>query len=792
MKRTNMSIPSAIVILGLMALLTASLASADSATFSASQDSYIREASYQQDRNYGSDEELVVNSYVDKDKRTLAQFDVSSIPSGAVIDSATLHLYMYDAPSNTPYNNRTHEVHRLTNSWVEGTGYQIGVPSDGVTWTNRSTGVTWTTHGGDYDSTVTDNTTTGTTDGVWLTWDVASDVQMFVGGVDNYGWLIRDEQESSSTQYEAWFRSREYTTATYRPKLEVQWHDAPSVNLTVERIDPKYVIENMTNVMMVCVKNTGTLSSYTGNVSLEIRNSGGVIYEAKNTTNLTAPAATSVEVRFAWKPTTLENVTLIATVDCDNDIAEANEADNSLADNRNTTGNCTADTLVAEACYGYQGQHPMDTVLEYKDKLGVIYTTGNYHYGQDSVEFRIGGTYPNTNLITGGSAVIPTGAEVVMARLYVYYTWRDFDLYGYPDLGMQFWDQAHAAQYPAEDVNYTDWKGFTDSPHYMYGTVAYDVTDHVPGNSGAHPYQADITQFYWGSGTYGKTSGMALLIVYKDNSLPYVECYVDEGCDRLATRYLNTIEGRWEYYVTPEDATTEAEFPNIGNPPVGILNASLFTITIDALDGNTGYSTEETLGFNGNYWQGAWSNGGYSGSTYPIGYDTADVESELQDNPAGLPELAEFQERYSTPKNGFSAANAILMVETKPCLGICYSGTVCNGSVVAINLTCGECINAGLGDSWENYEFESPCSPGYMVPRLCYDYCPECCDGINNFDGDGFTDWPDDPECACCLDGTEDLDEGCPTPCVPELATFALVGCGLAMVVGLVRFRREG
>lgn len=123
------------------------------------------------------------------------------------------------------------------------------------------------------------------------------------------------------------------------------------------------------------------------------------------------------------------------------------------------------------------------------------------------------------------------------------------------------------------------------------------------------------------------------------------------------------------------------------------------------------------------------------------------------------------------------------------CLGTCYNGTICEDDVIAENVTCWACL-VEAGRSWSNYEFESPCNPSYMVPRLCYDYCPECCDGINNFDGDDFTDWPDDPECRSCLDDSESVG-GCPTPCVPELATFTLVGCGLMMVVGLTRFGRR-
>ena len=119
------------------------------------------------------------------------------------------------------------------------------------------------------------------------------------------------------------------------------------------------------------------------------------------------------------------------------------------------------------------------------------------------------------------------------------------------------------------------------------------------------------------------------------------------------------------------------------------------------------------------------------------------------------------------------------------CLGDCYNAT---GTLIASDVPCYECIGVGTDVSWENYEFDSPCSPGTTVPRRPYDYCPECCDGVNN-DGDNLIDWPADPECACCLDETEAVDEGCPVECVPELPTLALAGIGILGIALLARKR---
>jgi hypothetical protein len=160
------------------------------------------------DDNYGSSDHMGVrNRYGDIsdpdhwEVNALIKFDLSSIPPGARIDSATLYLYYYDCAFNN-CQNRDLTCHRITSGWNEGT----------VTWNTRP-----------------DTTSVATSHSIvppnysWMDWDVTSDVQDFVDGHEtNYGWEIMDTTTWREFDIpDSRFRAKEF--GDYVPYLEITY-----------------------------------------------------------------------------------------------------------------------------------------------------------------------------------------------------------------------------------------------------------------------------------------------------------------------------------------------------------------------------------------------------------------------------------------------------------------------------------------------------------------------------------------------------------------------------------------
>ena len=190
----------------LTSVLCASPGMADVLTFYPTDDTCV--SMRYPDSNSGSSTKLIVmNRYghwsheENWEKDILTRFDLSSIPPGTDISSATLHLYYYHWHDNNPAGRKL-TCYRVTSDWDE----------DTVTWNTRP----------NYASQYTCDSNVPSGPGVWMDWDVTADVQAFVNDaqVDNYGWQIMDEKYWGYYDIpRTYFRSKEY--GAFIPYLEV-------------------------------------------------------------------------------------------------------------------------------------------------------------------------------------------------------------------------------------------------------------------------------------------------------------------------------------------------------------------------------------------------------------------------------------------------------------------------------------------------------------------------------------------------------------------------------------------
>jgi len=165
-------------------------------------DSYVNQASA--GSNYGTAAAMYIQARTSQARRTLVQFDVSSVPSGSTINSATLELYATAVTGGLTLN-----AHRITGAWTE----------TGVTWTNQPA----------YNSTADASIAGGTGTG-WKIWNVASVVQQWVGGTANYGLVVKASTETGLSATTYTFASKEYATTTYRPILRINYTPPTTIN----------------------------------------------------------------------------------------------------------------------------------------------------------------------------------------------------------------------------------------------------------------------------------------------------------------------------------------------------------------------------------------------------------------------------------------------------------------------------------------------------------------------------------------------------------------------------------
>ena len=165
-------------------------------------------------------------------RRALLRFDLSAIPAGSTVTSASLKVYM----SQTNTTTQATTLHRMLQSWGEGASFAFGgagtspEPGD-ATWSNRFyPGQPWTTPGGTFVETATQTKSIGSA-GAYVFASNASmvaDVQSWIASpATNFGWVMRGNETTLGTAKR--FESRESGDPTRRPLLTVVYTPPPPV-----------------------------------------------------------------------------------------------------------------------------------------------------------------------------------------------------------------------------------------------------------------------------------------------------------------------------------------------------------------------------------------------------------------------------------------------------------------------------------------------------------------------------------------------------------------------------------
>jgi len=157
--------------------------------------------------NYGSYNYVSAGGYdVDSMARAYLQFDLSPIPSTAVVTDADLYLWYYRFYAGS--TAMTVDAYQVTASWDENT----------MTWDTKAPyngaivqGSAWV------PANPTDN---------FIDWDLRNElVQGWIdGSITNYGIMLMDSEESTPN-WPKGFYSSVWGTAAQRPKLVISYYD---------------------------------------------------------------------------------------------------------------------------------------------------------------------------------------------------------------------------------------------------------------------------------------------------------------------------------------------------------------------------------------------------------------------------------------------------------------------------------------------------------------------------------------------------------------------------------------
>lgn len=185
---------------------------------------------------------------IKNDRNVLIRFALEALPPGARVSDAKLELYL-EAGSGVV--DGVLDLHAIDRSWVEGIfDDQTPGSAAGVTYWDYDGSESWTTPGGDYNSAIIDSITLPSMIPGWYEWNVTSQIQSWLDGEPNYGFLLR---EGGGDAGDIDFVSSDNTTTP-------EFHPRLSITLACECGISCLLPQGSGNVLMVVTNEWGMTS----------------------------------------------------------------------------------------------------------------------------------------------------------------------------------------------------------------------------------------------------------------------------------------------------------------------------------------------------------------------------------------------------------------------------------------------------------------------------------------------------------------------------------------------------
>ncbi|MHB8858928.1 MAG: DNRLRE domain-containing protein [Thermoleophilia bacterium] len=185
--------------------------------------------------NYGGSTDITAGniSASAETRRGLIKFDLSAIPVGSTVNSATLSIYQHGQQSSATVPL---ELDYATRTWAEGTGNGAAT-GDGATWVTSDGVNGWSAAGGDFNNVAPPTATApDSPSGAWVDFAVRDLTQNWINGsITNEGAFIKKVAENPAANDARYFYSSDYLSdASLRPKLAIEYVPAPgSMTITV-------------------------------------------------------------------------------------------------------------------------------------------------------------------------------------------------------------------------------------------------------------------------------------------------------------------------------------------------------------------------------------------------------------------------------------------------------------------------------------------------------------------------------------------------------------------------------